>query len=185
MKKTLLIAAALFVTVNSWAQIPAGFVQGSITMADGSTKNGYVKDNTKKNASLAFVDNSGSNKQQFDGSQINGAVIDGTSYTCIKGDFFKMICNGKICFLQKASNASGKTIYNGSEAIILPGTDGKIGDYFTYSNNQLTHITQKTLDAIIAEQFASCNAAIEKARSINGNLAALADAVAIYNAANK
>jgi hypothetical protein len=41
------------------------------------------------------------------------------------------------------------------------------------------------VDAFINEQLSSCTAAIEKAKSINGNMAALADAVAIYNAANK
>ena len=86
--------------------------------------------------------------------------------------------------MQKASNATGKTIYNGSEAIIVDGTPGKTGDYFSYSNNELVLINKKSVDAFIG-QMSSCNEALEKAKAINGNIAALADAVAIYNSLSK
>jgi hypothetical protein len=187
MKKTIILTAisALFTVLNMQAQAPAGFVKGNVTLADGSTISGYVKDNIKKNASVTFLDNNGSNKQQYDGIQVNAAVVDGTNYSCMKGDFFKTICTGKICFLQKASNASGKTIYNGAEAIILPGTEGKIGDYFSYTNNELTLITKKTVDAFISTQLNSNAKAAEKAKAVNGDIAALAEAIAIYNSDNK
>ncbi len=186
MKKTfiLTVVTAFLFILNLQAQVPANFAKGSITMADGSSISGYVKDNMKKDASVEFLDNTGEGKKKFDGSQINAVNIDAARYQCIKGDFFRTICNGKICFLQKVSNASGKTIYNGSEAIILSGTDGKTGDYFSYSNNELTLITKKSVDVFIG-QLGNCTAAVEKAKSVNGDIAALADAVTIYNSYNK
>ena len=184
-KKAIFITAALFSIISLNAQVPNGFVKGSVTLADGSTVSGYVKDNLKKDAAVTFVDENGSNKKQFDANQANGVTIDGVNYASIKGDFFKIINTGKISFLQKASNASSKPVYNGNEAIFVAGTEGKIGDYFSYSNNQLTHLTKKTVDDFIAQQLSSSTAAVEKAKSINGNIAALADAVAIYNAENK
>ena len=132
MKKTIILTAvsAILFALNIQAQVPADFVKGSVTLADGSTISGFVKDNIKKSAAVFIVDNNGSNKKLYYSNEINAATIDGTNYVSVKSDFFKSICTGKICFLQKASNISGKTIYNGSEAIVLSGTDGKIGDYF-------------------------------------------------------
>lgn len=185
MKKTMyLIATALFFVTAIQAQVPAGFVKGTVTLADASTISGYIKDNIKKGA-VTFVDDNGANKKLYYSNEINAVTIEGANYVAVKNDFFKTICTGKICFLQKASNISGKTIYNGSEAIILPGTEGKIGDYFSYSNNELTHITQKTVDAFITTQLSACTQAAEKAKTINGDIAALADAVSIYNSYNK
>ncbi|MFN8253712.1 MAG: hypothetical protein U0V75_17705 [Ferruginibacter sp.] len=166
------------------AQAPEGFVKGSVTLGNGSIVSGYVKESIKKNAAISFADEKGT-KLQYDGSQINAATVDTVNYLCIKGDFFKTICTGKICFLQKASDASNKASFNGTEAVFTSGTAGKIGDYFAYSNNQLTLLTKKTVNKFISEQLVSCNAAAEKAKAVNGDIPALADAVAIYNNSSK
>ncbi len=169
-----------FLANNSSAQAPAGFVKGTVTLSNGTVTTGYIKESIKKNAAISFADADGS-KTAYSGSQINAATVDTVNYMCIKGDFFKTICTGKICFLQKASNAAGKASYNGTEAVFTSGTEGKIGDYFVYSNNQLTHLTKKTVNKFIAEQLVSNNAAVEKAKTVNGDMALLADAVNIYN----
>lgn len=163
------------------AQAPAGFVKGSVTLSNGSVVSGYIKESIKKNAAISFADATGSNKQQYDGSQINSAVVDTVNYLCIKGDFFKTICSGKICFLQKASNAANKASFNGADAVFTSGTEGKIGDYFIFSNNQLTHLTKKSVTSFIAAQLSACPPAAEKAKAANGNMAMLAEAVNIYN----
>jgi len=181
--KTAIIATAVLLTAATQihAQAPEGYTKGTVTLAGGSTVEGYIKDNIKKNAAISFVDNNGGSKKQFEGSQINGAVVDGVNYTCIRGDFFKMVCSGKICFLQKASNAANKASYNGAEAVFNSGTEGKIGDYFVYSGGNLKHITKKTVQSFIDTDLAGCQAAVEKAKSINGDIPALEAAITVYN----
>jgi hypothetical protein len=186
MKKKLFFSTviALLSLVSANAQIPDGYVKGSVTLADGSIVSGYVHDNIKKNAAVILVNDKGEDKKLYNSTEINAVSINGVSYQSVKGDFFKIICNGKMNFLQKASNASGKTIYNGAEVIVLSGTEGKIGDYFSYTNNELTLITKKTTEDFI-NQLSTCTAAVEKAKSVNGDIAAFADAVTIYNSYTK
>ena len=186
MKKKLLAAAvAILLLVNVHAQAPEGFVTGALTMADGSVVNGYIKDNMKKDASVIFTSNNGGNKKKYNGSALNAVTINGVKYRCMMGDFFKVICDGKIGFLKKTSNASGKVTYNGSEPIFASGTAGKVGDYFTHSNNQLFHITTKTVNAFINGQLSTSVAAMDKAKAINGDIALLSESVTIYNNENK
>lgn len=183
-KSFFITAVGLFLLMNVKAQAPEGFVKGSVTLADGSSADGYIKENMKKAGNIIFISEKSSDKKIYNSTEVNAVAVDGANYVSVKGDFFKVICNGKISFLQKASNAAGKTIYNGVEAIILPGTEGKTGDYFSYTANELTLINKKTMDAFIG-QLSNCTAAVEKAKSVNGDIAALADAVVIYNSYNK
>jgi len=175
---------SLFVLqATAQTEAPKGFRTGKIVLPDNTVVTGFIKDNIRKDASVVLITDG--KEKKFNGADIASAVVGETNYTCMKGDFFKVICTGKISFLQKASNAAGKTIYNGAEAIILSGTEGKIGDYFSYNSNQLTLINKKTVDTFIAEQLSTCTAAVEKAKTINGDIAALAAAVTIYNDTNK
>lgn len=160
---------------------PAGYEAGKVTLADGSIIGGFIKEDLKKNSSITFILNATAPKQEYNASQINAAEINGTQYLCIKGDFFKVLITGKLSFLQKASNAAGKAIYNGTEPIFSAGTEGKIGDYFSFANNSLKVITKKNISTFITSELAGCNAAIEKAKTVNGDVAALADAVTVYN----
>jgi hypothetical protein len=170
-----------FSVAKAQTPAPAGFAKGSITLADGSVIDGYVKDNIKKMASVVYVDNSGANKKTYAASQINAATVEATGYICISGDFFKTLSAGKMNFLQKASNASGNVSYNGSEAIFNNGTEGKIGDYFVYADNKLKLLNKKTLESFINTDLAVCAPAVEKAKAINGDIAKLQEAVEIYN----
>lgn len=169
--------------VYAQSEAPAGYTKGSITLADNSVIKGYVKDNLKKNAAVSFSDNAGK-KTTYNGIDINGVTIDETAYICIKGDFFKTITVGKLNFLQKASDASGKASFNGTDAVFSSGTEGKIGDYFVYRDKQLKLLNKKSLDSFIANDLSGCTAAIEKAKSANGDIAKLKEAVEIYNNAN-
>ena len=170
-----------FTAVKAQTGVAAGFTKGTITLADGSTVAGYVKDNIKKSASVVYVDNTGANKKTYSGSQVNAVTIDATNYICISGDFFKTLSVGKMNFLQKASNASGSISYNGTEAIFNNGTEGKIGDYFAYADNKLKLLNKKSLDSFINTDLAVCAPAVEKAKAINGDIAKLQEAVEIYN----
>jgi hypothetical protein len=179
-KTTIVYLSVLLFSGLLKAQTPQGYTTGHLILADGSQINGWIKETFKKNAALQFKQPNG-NSKQYHAAEINGVVIDGIVFTCINGDFFKVICDGKMSFLQKQSEAAGKTIYNGSEAIVLTGTAGKPGDYFLFKDKQLILLATKNWDAILLQNFTACPAAMEKAKSINGNIALLADAVKIYN----
>lgn len=185
--KTILLSTLITFTaasVKAQTEIPAGYTKGSVTLANGTVVTGFVKDNIKKSTSVGFLDNAGTGKKTYEGSNINGVTIDDVNYVCINGDFFKSLSAGKLNFLQKASNASGKVSYNGTVAIINNGTEGKIGDYFIYAANNLKLINKKTVESFINTDLTGCMAAIEKAKTINGDIARLKEAVEIYNKTN-
>jgi hypothetical protein len=184
--KVLFFAAILSLSITSLkaqTEIPAGYVKGSVTLADNSVVQGYVKDNLKRSAAVSFIDNAGK-KTNYNGIDINGATIDAVNFICIKGDFFKTISAGKLTFLQKSSDASNKATFNGTDATFNTGTEGKMGDYFVYRNNELKLLNKKSLESFITNDLSGCTAAIEKAKSANGDIAKMKDAVDIYNSTN-
>lgn len=182
--KTILTTAAFMfaaVAVKAQTNIPADYTKGSITLANGSDVSGYIKDNLKKSASVNFISSNGTDKKTYDASQINGVKIEAAEYICVKGDFFKTLSAGKLNFLQKASNSAGRVSMNGSQPIYLSGTEGKVGDYFVYADNNLKIINKKTVETFINTDLTGCTAAIEKAKAINGDIAKLQEAVDIFN----
>ena len=184
--KALFSAAVLSLSlfeVQAQSEIPTGYVKGSITLADNSVVQGYVKDNLKRSAAVSFIDNAGK-KTNYNGIDINGVTIDAVNFICIKGDFFKTISVGKLNLLQKASDASNKASFNGTEVAFSSGTEGKVGDYFVYRNTELKLLNKKSLESFITNDLSGCTAAIEKAKSANGDIAKLKEAVEIYNNAN-
>ncbi len=174
----------LTATVNAQKSTPAGYIKASITLADGTVKSGYIKDNIRKSASVIFIDESGNQKKVYEGADINGVKKDAENYICINGDFFKTLTTGKLSFLQKSSNASGKVSYNGAEPIFKSGTEGKIGDYFIYTDKKLKLLSKKNLEQFINTDLTGCAEAIEKAKAANGDIAKMQDAVEIYNRSN-
>ena len=185
------IAAVLLLNLTLLAakaqtEVPAGFKKGTIVVADGNMISGYVKENIRKNASLSFISDIDQKRKNYDGSDLKGAEIDGVKYICIKGDFFKVLCEGELSFLQKSSDASSKPSYNGIEPIYVSGTEGKPNDYFIYNNKdrQLKLVSKKNKGEVVAASFAGCNAAIDKAKSIDNDLSQLKEAVVVYNNRN-
>jgi hypothetical protein len=161
--------------------IPAGYLKATIVLDNGNGFSGYVKDIIKKASAVIFVDEAGNNKKQYEGSEIKTISIDTLHFICIRGDFFKVLCAGKLNYLQKASNSSEKPSYNGTEAIFANGTEGKMGDYFIYSDQQLKLLNRKNMDAFISRDLAGCNAAIQQAKASNGDVAKLGGAVNTFN----
>jgi len=179
-----IVFSILFLQANAQNEIPKGFTKGNLVLSDSTVVTGYIKNRIKNDASLTFLDEPGGKKIKYTGDGLISAEVDGDRFTCIKGDFFKIVCNGELCFLQKASDASRNPTFNGTEAIFINGTPGKPGDYFIYDNRvkELKLVSNKTFTSITAETFfAGCAAAIEKAKKIQGNFGLLSEAVAIYN----
>ncbi|MEP7373015.1 MAG: hypothetical protein ABI675_06455 [Chitinophagaceae bacterium] len=184
LKIVLVVVLSVYFTVTqAQTEAPKGFKKGTLTLADNSTISGNIKSNIRSSASVSFLSEEGGKKQNYDGSELISAEIDGTKFICIKGDFFRVISNGGLSFLQKASDASNKYSYNGNEAVFSSGTEGKPDDYFIYDsrNKELKRISKKNFDEVTAAAFAGNAAAIDKAKAVNGDIAQLKEAVEIYN----
>lgn len=182
-KKTLLSLALSIITLITTAQeAPKGFTKGNIILTDGTTISGFIKEKIRSNASLTILD--GENKKKnYDGSAIQAASIGEDKFVCIKGDFFKVIEDGAIKFLQKSSDATSKPVYNGNQAVFINGTEGKPGDYFLYisSSHELKHLNRKTISTIVTESFGKCEQALAKAKAINDDISRLNEAVQEFN----
>lgn len=190
MKRVKILSAVIlciaFLQANAQTEIPKGYKKGTIVLADNSSQSGYIKDNIRSNASVTLVNETGGNKKSYNGSELISAEIEGAKYFCIHGDFFRVISQGELNFLQKSSDASGKVSYNGNEAIFSNGTEGKPNDYFIYNNKnkELKLVSKKNFDEVVAKTFAGNSAAIDKAKTANGDVAQLKDAVEVYNNSN-
>lgn len=182
---TLLLSMAL---INTQAQtgIPEGYSKGSIVLADGSHLTGYIKDNIRHDAAIGFYNEADKKKKEYEGTELSAVQLGNDKFTCIGGDFFKVVSEGELCFLQKASNSAGKVSYNGLENIVSAGTEGKPGDYFicNSSTKELKKVSKKNINEVALVSFAGCPAAIDKARAVNGDVAMVKDAVDIYNMRN-
>jgi hypothetical protein len=134
--------ACLFLQAQD--KIPAGFKKGTLVMQDSTVVSGYIREFIRNNASLVFLAGPKGKRQCLDGTQIRTLQIDSTRYRCIKGDFFRVLSEGKLCFLRKAGSAADKPVYNGTEPLLINGTEGRLGDYYVYntSNQSLRLITR-------------------------------------------
>jgi hypothetical protein len=178
---TAIVLLPFVVPVHAQNTIPAGYAKATIVLDNGNSLKGYVKDNIKKASAVVFIDEAGNNKKQYEGSDIKTMNVDALHFICIRGDFFKVLCAGKLNYLQKASNSAAKPTYNGTEAIFTNGTDGKIGDYFIYSNQQLKLLNRKNMEAFINTDLAGCTEAMQQAKASNGDVARLGGAVETFN----
>jgi hypothetical protein len=189
MKKIKLFSAAILslglFAAQAQTEIPKGYSKGQVTLGDNTIVTGYIKENIRSKSAVTIIDASG-NKKKYEGSSLAAAEVDNTSYICIKGDFFKVLCKGDLYLLQKASDASGIPVYNGSEAMFVNGTEGKPGDHFIYNTagKELKLVSQKTFDAVTTASLAGCTAALDKAKTANGSMDVLKDAVTLYNNRN-
>jgi len=180
------VLSVYFSVTQAQTDAPKGFKKGSLTLADNSTVSGNIKNNIRSSAAVVFISEEGGKKKNYDGAELISAEIDGTKFLSIKGDFFRVISQGELSFLQKASDASNKPTYNGNEAVFSSGTEGKPDDYFIYDsrNKELKKISKKNFDEVTAAAFAGNSAAIDKAKAANGDIAQLKEAVELYNNPN-
>ncbi len=173
---------SLFVLqATAQTEAPKGYSTGKIVLPDNSVVSGFIKDNIRKDASVVLI--TGGKEKKYNGADIASAAVGETTYHCTKGDFFKVVCNGELAFLQKASDASSKPTQIGNEVFFLSGTEGKPGDYFIYEtkSQQLKLVSKKTLSSVVANSFGTYAPAIEKAKAAQNDIAQLKDAVEIYN----
>jgi hypothetical protein len=181
------ILCTILLQAAAQTEIPKGYQKGSLVLADGSVSTGYVKETIRKKATILFADNSFANKKTYTAGEIVAAEIEGTKYVGLQNDFFKVICEGEISYLQKASDAKGSIIYNGTDPIVVNGTEGKPGDYFLYhsGSRQLTLVTEKNVADVAALFFKGNINATEKSKLAKTDLLQLKEAVIAFNSSPK
>jgi hypothetical protein len=187
MKKYVLVLMAAFVcTMALYAQntVPKGFVDGTIVLNGSSTTvPGFLKTSMCEGGKLVFIATGNELQKKYLATDLLAVNAGNLHFITIGGDFFKLISDGELCFLQKASNESNSTVYNGNEAIFVKGTAGRVNDYFFYnrSSKKLALLTKKNREALVTNSFAGCAAAIAKAAETGDDLAGLSHAVELYN----
>ena len=176
-----------FFNLQAQKDVPRGFAKGNLVLLDNTIVTGYIKEDIRSNASVSIITEAGRKKKSYNGNELIAVHIEGNKYLCIKGDFFKVVCDGELSFLQKSSNASSKPVYNGTEALFINGTEGRVSDYFFYDKKQqqLKLLTKKNMKDVVAGTFSDCPAAIAKAGEIGADVAQLKQAVEIYNNRNE
>lgn len=164
-----LLLTTLFVTgITQSAAQPAGYKAGTITTDDGTTKEGFIKESFKGKASLQFQSADGK-KTIYSGADIKEVSIEGVVYITYLSDFFKVIKSGeKVSLFQKASDASGKLLYNGADVVgVSTGTEGAINDLFVRKNGEqtLALVTRKNMEVVLSEKFSGCSALAESIKN--------------------
>ena len=184
---TVMLLSIGMYSAQAQTDIPQGYTKGSVTLSNGTTVSGFIKNNIRRNASVTVINEATKAKADYDGNDLATAQVDGNKYLTVGGDFFQVVTEGELNYIQKASDVSGKVVYNGLENVIMPGTEGKPGDYFIMntSTRELSKVSKRNVNEAAANLFAGCTAAIEKAKAVNGDLAMVKDAVVIYNNRNK
>jgi hypothetical protein len=177
-----ILTSTVFTGLQAQTEIPKGFSKGSLTLPGNVVVNGYVKNNMGCDASVILLAETGI-KKRYAGAELVSAMIDSNRFICIKGDFFRVLCDGELNFLQKLSDASAKAAYNGNELLFMNGTEGKLNDYFFYDKNQqqLQLLTKRNMAAVVNGTFNNCIAAIDKVKETGSDIARLGQAVEIYN----
>lgn len=188
MKKLIAFSTLLLLSApltNLFAQAPAGFTAGYVITADGSRLEGHIKESFKGKAAVVFL-NAAGKKVTYGGNAVNEVNIAGVSYISYANDFFKVVSTGaKASLLQKVSDATGKVIYNGSEAAgISSGTEGRINDLFVRIAGQSvpTLISKENLNTVGLTLFADCPGLLEKAKAGQLQVSELESIIAQYNA---
>ena len=181
----LMIATIALISTATFAQtkVPEGYVKGTITLLNHSSIEGYIKDEMSSRATIVFIANNQTKKEQIKGEQLLNITINNDNYICIKGDFFKKIVTGDYNFLQKISDAAAIPTYVGTEAFFINGTEGKPGNYFLYhaATQNLQLVNKKNVAKIVAHAFNGNAAAIAKAKESEQNIQALQYAVILFN----
>ncbi len=186
--RVMLILLCAFINFTTQAQenIPPGYTKARIVLQDNTQLNVFAKENIQRSGTITTVAEAGGKKKVYSASEMLSLDMDSLHWICIQGDFFKVLSKGELYFLQKFSDVTAKPVFNGTEPMIISGTDGKRNDYFFYQpvNNQLMLIKKDNMNQLLTGAFNNCKEAIALAREGGADPVTLAKAVDIYNRRN-
>lgn len=187
MKKMFFLPLLLLTLSVAHAQsgaVPDGFKKGTLTLENGSAVSGHIKATGLKSGKIVFI--SADNKRSaYEVSGIKECTIDGNRYVTYKNDLFLQIVQGeKLSLYQKQSASGGKINYNGAEPVLMPASEGSIGDYFLSGDGGVTmQLTgKKKLADDIKKACGNCSSLVA---DIEGGRLGFADIKEIVQNSNK
>lgn len=178
------LVISLLTVQMAGAQAPSGYTAGYIIGPDQVKLEGFVKEKFKSKATVEFQSTAGK-KTSYAASDLQEVGIAGDRFITYKDDFFKQISSGtRVAVFQKVSDASGKVIYNGSQAVgVSAGTDGAVSDYFFRKSGDtgLAWISRKNLGQTLAVFFADCSTLADQVKNDTPGYTTVPDLAARYN----
>ena len=115
MKSVKLFAIALlsllFVGAKAQSEAPKGFSKGTVVLPDNSSISGFIKDDIRKDASVVLQ--SGGKEKKYDGAEISGVEIDGTSYeikngTAPEGGYPEWLMSGNVLYAESGTSETSE-----------------------------------------------------------------------------
>jgi hypothetical protein len=158
--------------------------QSTITLANGAAVSGQVKTTGLKSGKITVI-SSDNKRSTYEASAIKEATIDGSRYVSYKNDLFLEVVKGeKLSLYQKQSSSGGKINYNGAEPVLMPASEGNVGDYFLSTDGGATlQLTgKKKLAEDIKKTCGNCSALVS---DIEGGRLGFADIKQIVQDLNK
>lgn len=179
----LLVGSFMLTSVITIGQ-SASYKAGYVITPDGTRKDGLIKNDFKSAASITFQSKDGK-KTTYTASEIKEVDIDGVIYISYLSDFFKVEKAGpRVSLYQKVSNAAGRVIYNGSQAVgIDPGTEGSINDHFIKiaGTDKPVLVTKKNFEQVVLANCTGCPKLSEDIKANKVNYEGIEKAVQQYN----
>lgn len=126
----LLLGVSLQVAVNA-QPIPEknnDGTNGQVTLTDNSTLAGSVKDNIRKKGEITLMRDG--KKTKYKADDITGVQVAGITYITNNNTFYEVIWQGKTISLLRKASSSSAILYNGTEPVMVSGSEGDIDDHF-------------------------------------------------------
>lgn len=147
--------------------VHGALAQNAALLFNGTTLQGNFRNDINRTGTLTYVDAT-NKKQQLNASQVKECSIDQHRYISYKNDFFEVVATGnRYTLYQKMTNNDGKLTYNGTEASVLQGSEGRKGEYFISApgNQNLTWLKKKEYVSIIKPMAKDCQAVLGQLES--------------------
>ncbi|NCT93846.1 MAG: hypothetical protein GXC72_05455 [Chitinophagaceae bacterium] len=174
-----LIAATIISGVFAQENLP----QGTLHTTTGEKIEGRIKDQLKTKGTILFYTADGSKKVVFP-ADVLGFTLGGVNYISYASDFYKEIVSGKKSGLfQRATDNSGKLLYNGAEAVTVTTAEGKSGDFYlrVSSRSTLDLVTKKNFSEVLGNVYKDCSALAAEVKAGQSGYEQLAKLVEKYN----
>lgn len=170
--KKILLAVVITILANAGysqatTEIPDGYKKGSVLFFDSTFISGFIKTNSLKSGKIIFI-NGENRKKTYGTSLIKEVSIGSDKYIIYKNDIFIELVQGlKISLYQKQSSSDGKIEYNGTQPIIVTGSEGDIGDYYisTDAGISMELLNKRTLADQLQKYCGHCSLLLAEIRA--------------------